>query len=177
MSSSAISQRDLESSDHSIRDLPNDALIIRLIQTANHLSRWFTPIHAPTLLEFSPRRSEPSVKELLLRMRDTETLAHVTYKDLLKCDFETDRLLKGLEDPNGLAKTQKAINKMGLKAYIRAGEDLLSELRTKYNISDLEYRARSETGLWEGEVETLAKYAKTKASSDAVLAVLRACEN
>jgi hypothetical protein len=111
------------------------------------------------------------------KARDTETLAHVTYKDLLKCDFETDRLLKGLENPDGLVKTQKAINKMGLKAYIRAGEDLLSELRTKYNISDLEYRARSETGLWEGEVETLAKYAKTKANSDAVLAVLRACEN
>ncbi|MEQ1522996.1 MAG: hypothetical protein ABL936_17140, partial [Aestuariivirga sp.] len=89
----------------------------------------------------------------------------------------TDRLLKGLEDPNGLVKTQKAINKMGLKAYIRAGEDLLSELRTKYNISDLEYRTRSETGLWKGEVETLAKYAQTKANSDAVLAVLRACEN
>ena len=66
----------MESSDSSIRDLPNDALIIRLIQTANHLSRWLTPIHDPTLLEFSPRRSEPSVKELLLRMRDTETRAY-----------------------------------------------------------------------------------------------------
>ena len=76
MSSSAISQRDVESSDHSIRDLPNDDLIIRLLQTANHLSRWLTPIHDRTVLEFSPRRSEPSVKELLLRMRDTETLAY-----------------------------------------------------------------------------------------------------
>ena len=76
MSSSTISQQDLESSDSWIRDLPNDALIIRLIQTANHLSRWLTPIHDPTLLEFSPRRSEPSVKELLLRMRDTETRAY-----------------------------------------------------------------------------------------------------
>jgi hypothetical protein len=76
MSNSAISQQDLESSDSSIRDLPNDALIIRLIQTTNHLSRWLTPIHDPTLLEFSPRRSEPSVKELLLRMRDTETRAY-----------------------------------------------------------------------------------------------------
>ena len=111
------------------------------------------------------------------KARDTETLAHVAYKDLLKCDFQTDRSLKFMEDPVRIAKTQKAINEMGLKAYIRANEDLLSELRTKYNISDLEYRTRSETGLWEGEVETLAKYAKTKANSDALLAVLRACEN
>jgi hypothetical protein len=73
MSSSALSQQDVESSDSSIRDLSNDALIIRLLQATNHLSRWLTPIHDRTLLEFSPRRSEPSVKELLLRMRDTET--------------------------------------------------------------------------------------------------------
>ena len=61
-------------------------------------------------------------------------------------------MLKGLENPDGLVKTQKAINKMGLKAYIRAGEDFLTELRTKYNINDLEYGPRSETGLWKGEV-------------------------
>jgi hypothetical protein len=76
MSSSAVSQQDVESSDSAIRDLSNDALIIRLIQTTNHLSRWLTPVHDRTLLEFSPRRSEPSVKELLLRMRDTETRAY-----------------------------------------------------------------------------------------------------
>jgi hypothetical protein len=73
MSSSAMSDQDVESPDSSIRDLSNDGLIIRLIQTVNHLSRWLTPIHDRTVLEFSPRRSEPSVKELLLRMRDTET--------------------------------------------------------------------------------------------------------
>jgi hypothetical protein len=73
MSSTAMSDQDVESPDSSIRDLSNDGLIIRQIQTENHLSRWLTPIHDRTVLEFSPRRSEPSVKELLLRMRDTET--------------------------------------------------------------------------------------------------------
>jgi hypothetical protein len=73
MSSTAMSDQDVEFLDSSIRDLSNDGLIIRLIQTVNHLSRWLTPIHDRTVLEFSPRRSEPSVKELLLRMRDTET--------------------------------------------------------------------------------------------------------
>jgi len=76
MSSTAMSEQDLASPDSSIRDLSNDALIIRLIQTVNHLSRWLTPIHDRTVLEFSPRRSEPSVKDLLLRMRDTETRAY-----------------------------------------------------------------------------------------------------
>ena len=76
MNSSAVSERETEAADSSVRDLSNDALIIRLIQTVNHLSRWLTPIHDRTLLEYSPRRSEPSVKELLLRMRDTETRAY-----------------------------------------------------------------------------------------------------
>jgi hypothetical protein len=111
------------------------------------------------------------------KARDTDDLAHVAYKDLLKCDFQSDRSLKFMEDPKRMVKTQKAINEMGLKAYIRASEDIMSELRTKYKINDLEYRTRSETGLWKGEVETLAKYAKTKANTDAVLAVVRACEN
>ena len=73
MSSAAIREQDLESTESSIRHLSNDALIIRLIQTVNHLSRWLTPIHDRTVLEFSPRRSEPSVKELLIRLRDNET--------------------------------------------------------------------------------------------------------
>jgi hypothetical protein len=59
--------------DSGIRDLSNDALIIRLKQTLNRLSRWLTPIHDQELLEYSARRSEPSVKDLLIRMRDTET--------------------------------------------------------------------------------------------------------
>ncbi len=76
MSSSAVSEQNVESEISAIRDLSNDALIIRLIQTVNHLSRWLTPIHDRTVLEFSPRRSEPSVKELLVRLRDTETRAY-----------------------------------------------------------------------------------------------------
>jgi hypothetical protein len=76
MNNSAVSQQEQETADGSIAGLSNDALIIRLIQTLNHLSRWLTPIHDPTVLEFSARRAEPSVKELLLRMRDTETRAY-----------------------------------------------------------------------------------------------------
>ena len=76
MSSSAISEPESAAADPAIHDLSNDALIIQLIQTVNHLSRWLTPIHDRTVLEFSPRRSEPSVKELLVRMRDTETRAY-----------------------------------------------------------------------------------------------------
>jgi hypothetical protein len=56
--------------------LSNDALIIALINTLNHLSRWLTPIHDRAVLAHSPRRSEPSVKDLLIRMREVEARAY-----------------------------------------------------------------------------------------------------
>lgn len=59
-----------------VRELSNDALIIQLIQTLNHLSRWLTPIHDRTLLETSERRSGTSVKDLLIGLRDTESRAY-----------------------------------------------------------------------------------------------------
>jgi hypothetical protein len=76
MNRSAVEDEQTEAVDSSIRELSNDALIIRLIQTVNHLSRWLTPIHDRTVLEFSSRRSESPVKDLLIRMRDTETRAY-----------------------------------------------------------------------------------------------------
>src|SRR6266508_3208692 len=58
--------------DVKIADLDNDSLIIRLHFTVNHLSRWLTPVHDQTRLNRSPRRNEPSVKELVIRLRDEE---------------------------------------------------------------------------------------------------------
>ena len=55
-----------------VRDRTNNELIIDLLQTLNHLSRWLTPIHDWDALEYSRHRSEPSVKDLLLDLRDTE---------------------------------------------------------------------------------------------------------
>jgi hypothetical protein len=55
-----------------IADLDNDSLIIRLHFTVNHLSRWLTPIHDPIRLMRTVRRGEPTVKDLLLVLRDEE---------------------------------------------------------------------------------------------------------
>ncbi|MDQ3043811.1 MAG: hypothetical protein M3R06_01485 [Chloroflexota bacterium] len=55
-----------------IGDLANNALIIRLHFTVNHLSRWLTPIHDPSRLTRTPRRGEPTAKELLIELRDEE---------------------------------------------------------------------------------------------------------
>lgn len=59
-----------------IRAMDNNALIIRLHFTVNHLSRWITPIHDRNVLERSRYYGEPTVKEILLGMRDHEQFVY-----------------------------------------------------------------------------------------------------
>lgn len=62
----------ITAADVAVSDLDNDSLILRLHFTTNHLSRWISPVHDRIRLERSVRRGEPSVKELLMRLRDEE---------------------------------------------------------------------------------------------------------
>lgn len=55
-----------------ISQMNNNALIVRLLFTVNHLSRWLSPIHDPNRLERSVYRGEPTAKELVIGMRDEE---------------------------------------------------------------------------------------------------------
>jgi hypothetical protein len=53
-----------------IRDMGNNALIIRLMFTVNHLSRWLTPIHDDDRLDRALYRGEPTAKDLVIRLRE-----------------------------------------------------------------------------------------------------------
>lgn len=55
-----------------LRKLSNNAVVIRLHYTVNHLSRWLTPIHDQSKLTRAVRRGEPSVKDLLIQLRNEE---------------------------------------------------------------------------------------------------------
>lgn len=55
-----------------VADLDNNALILRLHFTVNHLSRWLSPIHDQSRLDRSVHRGDASVKALMLRLRDEE---------------------------------------------------------------------------------------------------------
>ena len=55
-----------------IGEMNNNALIIRLMFTVNHLSRWLSPIHDADRLERAVYRGEPTAKDLLIGMRDEE---------------------------------------------------------------------------------------------------------
>jgi hypothetical protein len=58
--------------DVAISDLSNDSIILRLHFAVNHLSRWLTPIHDRDRLDRAVFRDQPSIKELLIRMREEE---------------------------------------------------------------------------------------------------------
>lgn len=65
-----------EEQEQAIRAMDNNALIIRLHFTVHHLSRWITPIHDRNVLERSRYYGEPTVKQILLGMRDHEQFVY-----------------------------------------------------------------------------------------------------
>ena len=130
MNDSAVSEQESETADASIVGLSNDALIIRLIQTVNHLSRWLTPVHDPTVLEFSARRSEPSVKELLLRMRDTETRAYGFMNAIAsERDPDLDRVPRVEPSPEQTAVDRSAHPLVTMSEFRRVRESSTALLR------------------------------------------------
>jgi hypothetical protein len=130
MNRSAVGQPDLEAADASIRNLSNDALIIWLIHTVNHLSRWLTPIHDRTVLEFSARRSEPSVKDLLIRLRDTETRAYAFMNAIAsERDPDLDRVPRVEPSPAQVALDRSAHPLVIMSEFRRVRESSTSLLR------------------------------------------------
>src|SRR5215213_9743151 len=130
MSSSTVSEQESGVANSSVRDLSNDALIIRLIQTINHLSRWLTPVHDRTVLEFSARRSEPSAKELLIRLRDTETRAYGFMNAIAtERDPDLDRVPRVEPSPAQIAVNHSAHPLVTMSEFRRVRESSTSLLR------------------------------------------------
>lgn len=117
--------------DVKISELSNDSLIIRLHFTINHLSRWLTPIHDRTLLERSLRRGEPSVKDLLIRLRDEELR---TFPKLhliaVENDPDLDRLPDVTRSPELLAQDQRLSPLSILAEFRRLRQSTVSLLRS-----------------------------------------------
>jgi len=123
-------EEEVSAADSSIRELSNDALIIRLLQTVNHLSRWLTPIHDRTILEFSVRRSEQSVKELLIRLRDTEIRAYGIMNAIAsERDPDLDRVPGVKPSPAQIAVDRSAHSLVIMSEFRRVRESSTALLR------------------------------------------------
>jgi hypothetical protein len=105
----------MTAADVKISELSNDSLIIRLHFTVNHLSRWLTPIHDRTRLERSMRRGEPSVRELLIRLRDEELRI---FPKLHLISVETNPDLDRLPGP-AIATTPSSFTSLSVMAEFR----------------------------------------------------------
>ncbi|MBX3071492.1 MAG: hypothetical protein KF883_13390 [Thermomicrobiales bacterium] len=87
-----------------IPDHSNDSLILRLHMTINHLSRWLTPITDPMPIEQSVRRGEPSVLDLLQRMRDEELVVFAYMHAIVnEINPDLDRIPDPLTTPQRLS--------------------------------------------------------------------------
>jgi hypothetical protein len=110
--------------------LSNDALIIALINTLNHLSRWLTPIHDRAVLAYSARRSEPSVKDLLIRMRDVEARAYsYMYAIATQNNPDLDRVPPVAPSPRQRAADHEADPLVIMAEFRRVRESSTSLLR------------------------------------------------
>jgi len=126
---SAVAVEQLEAGEP-ITKLSNDAIIIELLQTLNHLSRWLTPIHNQTLLEISPRRSEPSVKEQLIALRDTETRTFTFLFAIVNdTNPDLDRLQPPAQTPIQREADQRAKPLVIMSEFRRIRESTTSLLR------------------------------------------------
>jgi hypothetical protein len=130
MSALAANQGEIGDEAARVRGLSNDALIIDLINALNHLSRWLTPIHDRQVLEFSPRRSEPSVKELLIAMRDTETRAFALMNAIAaETNPDLDRVPRTEPTPRQVAADRAADPLVIMSEFRRVRESSTSLLR------------------------------------------------
>ena len=129
MDTTAVAVRELEAREP-IPKLSNDALIITLIQTLNHLSRWLTPVHDRSLLEHAPRRSEPSVKDLLIRLRDTEARVYAyMYAIANQNNPDLDRVPEPQPDARQLAADRRADPLVTMSEFRRVRESTTALLR------------------------------------------------
>lgn len=117
--------------DVKISELSNDSLVTRLHFTVNHLSRWITPIHDLQRLERSPLRGTPSVKEILLRMRDREQLIFPRMHAIaVTNDPDLDRLPRPLRTPEQIAADASRSALTTLAEFRRLRQSTCSLLRS-----------------------------------------------
>ena len=114
-----------------IEDLDNNALIIRLHFTINHLSRWLSPIHDQTRLIRTVRRGEPSVKDLLLRLRDEELRVFPKLHLIsVRTDPDLDRLPEPRHTPEEERHDRNALPLEIMAQFRRLRQSTCSHLRS-----------------------------------------------
>ena len=116
--------------DVPIGELSNDSLIVRLHFTINHLSRWLTPVHDREKLERSRHRGDPTVKELLIRLRDFELLTFPKiYLIANSVNPDLDKLPAGVRTAEQIAWDEQSSPLTIMAEFRRLRQGTCSQLR------------------------------------------------
>jgi hypothetical protein len=121
---------DAAAEERRIKEISNDALVIRLHYTLNHLSRWLTPIHDQTKLSRALRFGQPSVKELLLRLRNEELIVFArVYAIATRTLPDLDTLPIPIRTPAQLELDRRMLPLAVMAEFRRLRQSTLSVLR------------------------------------------------
>lgn len=121
----------LTAADVPVARLDNNSLIVRMHNTINHLSRWLTPIHRRELLDRSVYYGQPSVKDLLGRMRDEERRVFPKmYLISIETDPELDRIPPYLPSLAQIRFEEEASALSTMAEFRRLRQSTLSLLRS-----------------------------------------------
>lgn len=139
-----------------IRNLGPNSLIIRLMFTINHLSRWLSPIHDPDVLERSVYRGEPTPKDLVIRLRQYEKLI---YPRMYMAAHESNADFDTLEDPKVTPQQQERDRQdstiVVMSEFRRLRQTSTALLRSLPDDA-WELRGRSRNGI-EGSIRSMAE--------------------
>jgi hypothetical protein len=136
-----------------IQSIDNNAMIIRLMFTMNHLSRWLTPIHDDDRLDRAVYRGEPTAKELVIRLRNYDLFI---YPRLYLIVHESDPNFDLLElEPAPVANARNDSTVVLMASARRARQSITGLLRTLPDDA-WDLRGRSPGGI-EGSVRSLAE--------------------
>ncbi len=116
--------------DVGIGELSNDSLIVRLHFTINHLSRWLTPVHDRDKLERARHRGDPTIKELLVNLRDfeLETFPKI-YLIANNFNANLDKLPTRVKDADQIAVDERSSPLTIMAEFRRLRQGTCSQLR------------------------------------------------
>jgi hypothetical protein len=122
-----------------------------------------------------------NIKELVDLLRTKKTIIQgstvLAYKSVAECDYQSDLMLKTLQNPEMLRTTEIAINSFGTTGYLERVYSDIASARQKYMIDALEERLRSIIGLSDDEIDTLTAFSKVRARSEARIDFVKSLAN
>jgi hypothetical protein len=98
------------------------------------------------------------------------------YGSMLRCEYDSDPLYKGLQDETAIKRTEALIRKIGKEKYADQSAASLANAKRKYRVDHIFRIVEKGAALSENDVMILVTFERTKAQIEAIASVLRSGE-